>query len=241
MKLAIQLVEENGGTQSRDGVNVEKVREYSEILEQLPPIIVFYDGAKYWLADGFHRLAAAVNVEAKEVDADVRQGTQRDAILFSFAANAAHGIPRSNADKRRAVERMLGDEEWKTWSDRRIAEACRVSPSFVGTVRASLSTVDSGQDAPSPVVGRDGRTYNATNLGRSTVHRGQSTEPPAAPLPVSPHVAHDQLAADAETALASARALADAAWVHPRARLLLTTAVEDTARWCARRQREATS
>lgn len=138
MKLALALIEENGGTQSRAALNLDKIKEYSEILERLPPIIVFYDGTKYWLGDGFHRVAAAANVEAKEIDVDVRQGTLRDAILFSFGANASHGIPRSSDDKRQAIVRMLADGEWGAWSDVKIAEACRVGRHLVAKVRAEL-------------------------------------------------------------------------------------------------------
>jgi len=51
------------------------------------------------------------------------------------AANAAHGIRRSNADKRRAVEMLLSDEEWRQLSNIRNARRCVVSHTFVNSVR----------------------------------------------------------------------------------------------------------
>jgi len=93
------------------------VAEYAEHIESLPPVVVFYDGTAYWLADGFHRVAAHVKAGRESVLADVRQGHRRDAILHSVGANAAHGLRRTNADKRRAVEILLRDEEWSGWSN----------------------------------------------------------------------------------------------------------------------------
>nr|WP_244557034.1 hypothetical protein [Fulvimarina manganoxydans] len=69
--------------------------------------------------------------------ADIRQGTRRDAILHSVGANATHGMRRTNADKRRAVTRLLEDAEWAAWSDREIARRCGVSQPFVGSMRES--------------------------------------------------------------------------------------------------------
>jgi hypothetical protein len=72
---------------------------------------VFYDGAEYWLADGFHRVHAAQKLRRLTIAADVRQGTRRDAVLLSARANAEHGLRRTNEDKRRAVLTLLADPE----------------------------------------------------------------------------------------------------------------------------------
>ncbi|MGH1591797.1 hypothetical protein ACRBEV_29670 [Methylobacterium phyllosphaerae] len=67
----------------------------------------------------------------------MRQGGLRDAILHSAGANAAHGLRRTNADKRRAVLMLLQDEEWSGWADREIARRCAVHHELVGRVRAA--------------------------------------------------------------------------------------------------------
>ena len=63
--LALTAIVNDGGTQMRAGMNADKVKEYEELLLDADgwpfdaPVVVYYDGAKYWLADGFHRLNAA--------------------------------------------------------------------------------------------------------------------------------------------------------------------------------------
>src|SRR5260370_21587031 len=71
--------------------------------------------------------------------ADVRPGTERDALLFSISCNGAHGLPRTNADKHKAVTLLLADAEWNQWSDREIARRCQASHVFVHQVRRSAS------------------------------------------------------------------------------------------------------
>jgi hypothetical protein len=75
------------------------------------PIVVFSDGAEYWLADGFHKIIAAEELGLIEISTDVREGGQRDAILYAVGANAAHGLKRTNQDKRNAVMVLLKDAE----------------------------------------------------------------------------------------------------------------------------------
>jgi len=128
----------DGGTQPREQLDEQTVEKYSIAMEdaaEFPPIVVYYDGTDNWLADGFHRARAAEEVGWRTISADVRQGTQRDAILHSVGANSRHGLPRSNEDKRRAVMRLLDDREWRELSDRRIAEICDVSHTFVAKLR----------------------------------------------------------------------------------------------------------
>ena len=73
------------------------------------------------------------------VFSDVR--SERDALLFSISSNGAHGLPRTNADKRKAVTLLLADAEWSQWSDSEIARHCQVSQSFVTGLRRSASNL----------------------------------------------------------------------------------------------------
>lgn len=168
--IEISQIRTDGGTQSRAKINEETVAEYAEAMADpnavFPPAIVYYDGKEYWLADGFHRVAAWSRIGRVEVPADVRQGTRRDAILHSCAANSAHGLRRSNADKRRAVMTLLDDPEWSQWSDREIARRCAVSHEFVRKMRPSLSTVDSEPRAYTTKHGTAAQ-MNTANIGGS--------------------------------------------------------------------------
>ena len=104
-----------------------------------PPVILYRDGTDYWLGDGYHRVAAARKIEREIVKAEVREGTARDAILCGVGANSTHGLQRTQADKRRAIERLMSDPEWARWSDRKIAEAAKVDHKTVAKVRRELS------------------------------------------------------------------------------------------------------
>lgn len=172
----------NGGTQSRAAINLDVVSDYAEALaagETFPPLTVFFDGAAYWLADGFHRYEAYSRARIYEVPADVRQGSQRQAVLFSVGANASHGLRRTNDDKRRAVLTLLNDPEWAAWSDREIARQCGVGNKFVGDVRKSICVPNT--DSVERTVTRNGTTYqqNTANIGERQATR---EPPPRAPL-----------------------------------------------------------
>lgn len=136
--IKIASIRIDGGTQARASLDQSTVHEYAEAMERgdsFPPVVVYFDGSAYWLADGFHRYFGSQKIGALNIDADVRNGTKRDAILFSLSANANHGLRRTNADKRKAVETLLADEEWSKWSDRKIAEACGVGHPMVAAMR----------------------------------------------------------------------------------------------------------
>ena len=132
----------DGGTQPRAEIDQATVAEYAEAYKScanLPPITLFYDGAEYWLADGFHRYHGARMAGLNAVYEEITPGTRRDAILFSLSANSKHGLKRSNADKRKAVKTLLDDPEWSTWSNEKIAATCAVSPHTVADVKKSHS------------------------------------------------------------------------------------------------------
>lgn len=160
-----------GGTQSRVELSETAVAEYGAAMADgisLPPIVVFHDGSSYWLADGFHRVMAAIRTGIATLQAEVHKGAKRDAILYSVGANSTHGLPRTNADKRRAVTMLLQDEEWAQWSDREIARRCSVSHNLVSSLRPSLSSDDSEKSSKSYTT-KHGTvaTMRTENIGRS--------------------------------------------------------------------------
>jgi len=198
--LSIEEIRIDGGTQARVSLCESTVAEYAEAIEdgaRMPPIEVYFDGAAYWLADGFHRFFANKKAGKAKIDATVYLGQRRDAILFSLNANARHGLRRSNADKRKAVETLLGDEEWSQWSDRQIAKACGVSNTLVSNLRISLSTVDSdlqkdtckasheSDKSTRNYVNKDGKTVtmDTSNIGKKADAESAAAPPAPAPAP----------------------------------------------------------
>jgi protein gp37 len=92
-----------------------------------PPVVVFQEDVGdgeliYWLADGFHRVAAARMANGTSVEAQVVDGSLREAVLYSLGANEGHGWPRTRAETVKCIERLLTDDEWVTWSDRWLAD-----------------------------------------------------------------------------------------------------------------------
>jgi len=141
-------------------------------------LVLFQDKkGRYWLADGFHRFQAAVELKRKAIECVVYQGELRDAILFSCGANATHGLRRTNADKRQAVTKLLSDEKWAAWNDSEIARRCHVSDHLVATIRKQLAPVHHREFEDRPrTVSRGGTTYTqeTANIGRSRTPNPES-------------------------------------------------------------------
>ena len=161
----IQILEE---LQSRASTSSEHVDELVELLQsggqfKEPPVVFRqgHDGDEYFLADGFHRVHAYKKAGIESAMFDVRAGGTtafRHAKLWSIQSNSAHGLRRSPADKRRAVEMLLQDEEWSAKSDRWIAETAGVSHVLVASVKrtgSSSSSTSTGDN--SPKTGKDGK------------------------------------------------------------------------------------
>lgn len=168
----------DGGTQPRSSIDLDLVQAYAIDMakgDPLPPVALFYDGQDYWLADGFHRYHAAKLNDRTAITSLVRQGTQRDAILYSAGANADHGWRRTKEDKRRAVQRLLDDPEWASWSDREIARHCRVDHKTVAAQRpaaaADTGEIPSMRTFTHPKTGQPA-TMNTANIGRGSRHGG---------------------------------------------------------------------
>lgn len=145
----LELIQDDPATQPRERLDDETVERYADAMaegQQLPPIIIYHDGETYWLADGWHRREAARRLQRASILAEVRRGGKREAILHAVGANATHGLPRSNADKRRAVTIMINDPEWSKMSDHEIARRTRTSQPFVSKIRRELS--DNGYQMP---------------------------------------------------------------------------------------------
>lgn len=196
--LPIEHIRTDGGTQARAALDLATVAEYAESwrqlaarangLNEMPPIIVYYDGTDHWLADGFHRLAAykqflesgSASASPRAIRALVLQGTRRDAVLAACGANATHGLRRTNADKRRAIETLLKDDEWKTWSDSEVARRVNVDHKTVAAVRADLYP---GNSQDSRTVERAGTTYQMTPAARTSAINRPDGSPAELPDP----------------------------------------------------------
>lgn len=188
MQLVIKQLRRDERCQSRAAMDADHAAEIGEYLKaggQVPPIVVFRDQARtHWVADGAHRIEGHTLAGRKAVEADVREGELRDAILFAAGANKKHGLRRSHMDKRRAVLFVLTDEEWGRWPNLKIAKHCGVSDSLVAGLREEmdrmLSTLEKSDKRDSTIKTNNGHAVSEKQavgiietLSESPHRRGQ--------------------------------------------------------------------
>lgn len=188
----------DGGTQSRVSINQLAVADYGDAMTwgaTLPPVTLFFDGTEYWLTDGFHRYHAHCKIGMLNIDAEVINGTSKDAKLFAYGANKDHGLRGTTEDKRKAVAGMLDD--FGDWSDSKIARHVGVDHKTVAAHR--LPILGNSQDAPTTrTVERNGKTFeqNTANIGKTkTAAQSPDVDPTTGPE-VTPQVS--ALAIDAD-------------------------------------------
>ena len=73
--LNVSSIRIDGGTQSRSRIIQETVDDYAVAMAEgaeFPPIVVFFDGKEYWLADGFHRYHATRKNKRASITANIR-------------------------------------------------------------------------------------------------------------------------------------------------------------------------
>lgn len=162
-------IEQDMRAQLRESLNEDAISDYADAFLEgadFPPVTCFRTGDKTWLADGFHRVAAALDAKVETISAVIHKGTLRDAILFAAGVNAKNGLHRTRADKQKAIRTLLEDPEWHVWSDSEIARQCCVSPHTVATARKSISAI--AKIAPTRKVTRNGTTYEmqTANIGK---------------------------------------------------------------------------
>lgn len=175
MKLRIEQIKTDSGTQARESINEETVCSYAERMEDgdvFPPVIVFHDGNEYYLADGFHRVMASSRISAIDIEADVRKGTAQDALWYALGANKAQGHRMTKGDVRHAVEAALRAFPERT--QQAVAEqvgCCRV---YVLKIQEQLVTSNK-LTIPQTRIGADGKSRPTTYTPREHVDRDQET------------------------------------------------------------------
>lgn len=186
--IPLDEVEIDYDLQARTGVDMQTVEDYAAAIEEgeeFPDAVIFEDEetGKLWLADGFHRYLAYKKLGKETINADVRLGSRRDAILYSLSANARHGLQRSDADKRKAVQTLLADSEWSQWSAREIAKAARVSRHLVAKLRETPAVVTYARSGEERQMETAGITSAPKSSESSTGRAASAESPPKADRP----------------------------------------------------------
>ncbi len=168
-KLEIQLVGVHNikierDLQSRVEINRDYIREFSEAIlrgDVFPAVDVFWDGKKYWLADGFHRVEAHRKAGIVDVRCTIHYGTRREALIYSAGANQKFSIPRSSEDKARAAYMLFEDSEWSGKSPSQIGAHIGVSGQTVRRMRIAFCS-ERGIDLPEAFTDALGRYKSST-------------------------------------------------------------------------------
>jgi len=93
--------------QPRAAIDRTVLENYVQLLVDgvvFPPVVVFREGNTLWLSDGFHRWHAHKVIDADTINVTIHEGSRRQALLYSLAANSKHGLQRGATDYRRAYE-----------------------------------------------------------------------------------------------------------------------------------------
>lgn len=163
----------------------DKVDEWAELLKELdahaidtakrltgapifdhpfPPIELFTDGginSPHFIGDGYHRFHTYRKAGRDAIPANVTvcEDPRFEAFKFALSANATHGIPRTNADKRNAVRQALACERLQGMSLRELAKVCGVSYQTVSNIKnedakGQVSNFDTPHEADTPAPDR---------------------------------------------------------------------------------------
>ena len=161
-------------TQQRP-VDDDVVKRYAALMKdgvEFPPVDLVQDGTTHYLTDGFHRVQAAIKLGKKYIEANVENGTHRDAIYKSFAANKENAFPRQPGTAKGIVEKILKDKEWSKMSQHEIARHVGCTQQFVSKTQAEFEKLSNNQ-----LLDRTALSGSKTGLERSKtvkVKRGES-------------------------------------------------------------------
>ena len=133
----INAIRIDGDTQSRVEMDTNWIQDIVNNIKndiEYDPVETRFDGTHYWLSDGFHRYLGYKQLGVKKIKTAYLPGTQYDAQVDSYGANAKHGRPRTRADKEKSVISAKANPLLKDKSNYEIAKICVVSQPFVASV-----------------------------------------------------------------------------------------------------------
>ena len=175
------------GTQIRVAVNEATIQRYAALMEteegrsKFPPIIVYRDlDGKFWIADGHHRIMAAIRCKLTEIRAGIRIGSKADALWAAAEINGKNSLQLTDNDICKAITMLL--EAWPERSERAIADAVGCSPGYVNKVKhqvlPSKHLTQAGGSTDTRVIGKDGKSYPARQA-KKAAQSNKTTVPTA--------------------------------------------------------------
>lgn len=169
------------------GLDGQTVQTYTTVLENggvLAPLTVIRlaDGS-YVLADGFHRYQALAEVGVLKTLVQVKDGEEEDVLIAAEEGNLKHGLALTTEDKKNILRRRFErGHPWATYSNRKLGELLGVSATsimrWMNEFAEKATVTNVTVPDRSVTVGKDGRTINTTNIGKTKADI--KTDPPLA-------------------------------------------------------------
>lgn len=103
----------NKKVQVRLKMSDDAVADYTEAIENeggwpFEPVDVFHtEDDTYLVADGFHRVTAALAAKLEYIPCRIREGGEQDAKIFGMTANDSQGLRLTHADKVACIQWLL--------------------------------------------------------------------------------------------------------------------------------------
>lgn len=180
----IKIADLDLSLQTRAGTDAETINTYAEAMADgahFPEVTVFTDGTRYWLADGFHRVMAAKQNGKATISADVRKGTEDDAVVFGGTANNKQGKRPTRADVQHFLQMVWDRREaifGGTPTGGNMAEKCGISRASASEfIRAKLAEMPSAPVRPPVQVGH----VPTVQVGQLPSRETHSVEAPKMP------------------------------------------------------------
>jgi uncharacterized ParB-like nuclease family protein len=143
--------------QIRQEFDAETVAEYIAHVDELPPVTVFFDGERYWLADGWHRLDAHQGAGRTHINCKIHEGGKLDALKHALGANRTHGLKRKPQDIRKAVRVAMLTADLQANSSVLVSQLVGISQKHAHNIMVEIRK-ELGIAPPEEVVTRTGGT-----------------------------------------------------------------------------------
>jgi len=88
VRLKIVDILETSPVDPEGHLDPERVEGYRRSIDLLDPVVVFETEDGLLLADGYHRIAAAVREGRATIEGEVRKGSRTEALAYAAAAGA---------------------------------------------------------------------------------------------------------------------------------------------------------
>lgn len=124
--------------QVRAEIDQATVKQYQDVINELPPIAVMQVGSELVLVDGMHRIKARISAGQEVVAAHIYRGTMAEALEKAIELNRAHGKPLSLGERKEAVRKYLKADPEKT--HRYVSRLCGISDKTVKVIREELES-----------------------------------------------------------------------------------------------------